>query len=185
MSDSLSEKTLDSKLIYDGRVVHLYLDTVQLPNGNSAKREIVRHPGAVAVVPLDADGNVILVSQYRHAAGRVLPEIPAGTLNPGEDPDVCAVRELQEEIGQKPGKLQKLEGIYLAPGYSTEYIHLYLATKLVESRLHMDEDEFIEVSRLSIDEVIRRIQTGEIADAKTISAIMMVRSLPARWKKGR
>lgn len=177
MSDSLSEKKIASDLIYDGRVVHLYLDTVQLPNGNSAKREIVRHPGAVAIVPLDADGNVILVTQYRHAAGRLLLEIPAGTLNPGEDPDVCAVRELQEEIGYKPGKLQKLGGIFLAPGYSTEYIHLYLATDLIESRLHMDEDEFIEVSRLPVSEVQRRIQSGDIADAKTISAMMMVQLL--------
>lgn len=174
MSDSLSEKKLTSELIYDGRVVHLYIDTVQLPNGHSAKREIVRHPGAVAIVPLDASRNVILVSQYRHAAGRVLLEIPAGTLNPGEDPDLCAARELQEEIGQKPGSLKKLGGIYLAPGYSTEYIHLYLATDLVESRLNMDADEFIEVSRLPMPEVIRRIQSGEIADAKTISAIMMM-----------
>lgn len=174
MPDSLSEKKLTSDLIYDGRVVHLYLDTVQLPNGQNAKREIVRHPGAVAIVPLDAEGKVILVTQYRHAAGRVLLEIPAGTLNPGEDPDLCAVRELQEEIGYKPGKLQRLGGIYLAPGYSTEYIHLYLATDLVESRLHMDADEFIEVSRLTVADVRQRIQSGEIADAKTISAMMMV-----------
>ena len=179
MSDSLSEKKIASDLIYDGRVVHLYLDTVQLPNGKSAKREIVRHPGAVAIVALDAEGNVILVTQYRHAAERLLLEIPAGTLNPGEDPDVCANRELQEEIGYRPGKLQKLGGIYLAPGYSTEYIHLYLATDLVESRLHMDEDEFIEVSRLPVSEVHRRIQSGDIADAKTISAMMMMKLLSA------
>ena len=109
-SDFLEEKTLESKQIYDGRVVHLYLDTVQLPNGKTSLREVVRHNGAVAVVPIDRDGNVILVQQYRHPARRVLLEIPAGTLNVGEDPDTCVERELQEETGYKPGKIIKLGG---------------------------------------------------------------------------
>src|SRR2546421_610982 len=132
-SDShLIEKLVESKLIYNGRIVHLYVDTVELPNGKRAQREIVRHTGAVAIVPIDSDGNVVMVRQYRHAAGRVLLEIPAGTLNPGEDPDLCAGRELQEETGYKPGKLRRIGGIHLAPGYSTEFIHLYVATQLVE-----------------------------------------------------
>jgi ADP-ribose pyrophosphatase len=174
-SDSLEEKTLESKLIYDGRVVHLHLDTVQLPNGKTALREVVRHNGAVAVVPIDRDGNVILVQQYRHPAGRVLLEIPAGTLYVGEDPDICVERELQEETGYKPGKIIRLGGIFLAPGYSTEYIHLYLATDLVESRLDMDEDEFIEVERLPLAEIYQRIAHGEIADSKTICAMTLAR----------
>jgi ADP-ribose pyrophosphatase len=177
-SDShLTEKLVESKPIYDGRIVHLYVDTVELPNGKQAQREIVRHTGAVAVVPIDSDGNVVMVRQYRHAAGRVLLEIPAGTINPGEDPDLCAGRELQEEAGYKPGKLQKIGGIFVAPGYSTEYIHLYLATELVESRLEMDDDEFLEVERLSFPELINKISAGEITDGKTISAVLLARAL--------
>jgi ADP-ribose pyrophosphatase len=177
--DRLTEKLLDSELIYDGRIVHLYTDTVQLPNGQTARREVVRHGGAVAIVPIDGEGNVILVRQYRHAAGRILLEIPAGTLNKGEDPDLCAAREMQEETGYKPGKLQKIGGIFVAPGYTSEYIHLYLATDLSASRLTMDDDEFIEAEALPIEEVVRRIRTGEIVDAKTISAVLLSRDILA------
>lgn len=175
MSDALSEKLISSELIYDGRVVHLYVDTVQLPNGKTAKRELIRHVGAVALIPFDADGNVVMVRQYRHPLGRILLEIPAGTLNPNEDPDVCAVRELQEETGYKPGRLEKIGGIYLAPGYSSEYIYLYIATELSDSRLAMDEDEFIEIVRLPLEEALKRIGTGEIADSKTISALLLAK----------
>ena len=175
MSDALTEKLISSELIYDGRVVHLYIDTVQLPNGKTSKRELIRHVGAVALIPFDADGNIIMVRQYRHPLGRILLEIPAGTLNPNEDPDVCAIRELQEETGYKPGHLEKIGGIFLAPGYSSEYIHLYIATQLSESRLAMDEDEFIEIVRLPLQEALKRIGTGEIADSKTISALLLVK----------
>jgi ADP-ribose pyrophosphatase len=175
MSDALTEKPISSDLIYDGRVVHLYVDTVQLPNGKTAKREVIRHVGAVALVPIDSSGNIVMVRQYRHPLGRILLEIPAGTLNPNEDPDLCAVRELQEETGYKPGHLEKLGGIYLAPGYSSEFIHLYIATELSESRLNMDEDEFIEIVRLPLQEALKRIGTGEIADSKTISALLLAK----------
>ncbi len=173
--DKLTEKQLNSELIYDGRIVHLYVDTVQLPNGNVAKREVVRHGGAVAIVPVDANGKLVMVQQYRHAVGRIMLEIPAGTLNKGEDPDTCAIRELQEEIGAKPGTLKKLGGIFVAPGYSTEFIHLYLATDLTDSRLDMDEDEAIEVQHLSLNDVIARIRSGEIVDSKTISAVLLAK----------
>jgi ADP-ribose pyrophosphatase len=178
--DPLSEKVISSNLIHDGKVVHLYVDTLQLPNGNTARRETVRHSGAVAIVPLDDDGNVILVRQYRHAASRALLEIPAGTLNQGEDPDQCAIRELQEEAGYKPGKLQKIGGIFVAPGYSTEFIHLYLATDLTASRLDMDVDEFIEVQHMPLSEVLGRIRSGEIPDAKTICAVFLAKDLISR-----
>lgn len=177
MPHALDEKTLHSDLIYDGRVVHLYVDNVQLPNAKTARREVVRHPGAVAIIPIDADGKIIMVEQFRYPIGRALLEIPAGTLNPGEDPDLCAIRELQEEIGYKPGSLDKIGGIYLAPGYSSEFIHLYLAKNLVQSQLTMDEDEFIEISRLTFDDVLKKMASGEIADAKTISAILLARDL--------
>jgi ADP-ribose pyrophosphatase len=177
MADLLTEKTINSQQIYDGRIVHLYVDDVQLPNGQTAKREIVRHSGAVAVVPVDSEGKLILVRQYRYAAGRILLEIPAGTLYKDEDPALCAVRELQEETGYKPGRLQKIGGIFVAPGYTTEFIHLYIATDLIESRLQMDEDEFIEVVRMTLDEVLERIQSGEIADGKTVSAVLLAQNL--------
>lgn len=171
----LTEKTLSSDPIYSGRVIKVAVDSVELPNGQTSKREVVRHPGAVAIVAIDAEDKLVMVEQYRYAAGKVLLEIPAGTLTPGEDPDACAGRELQEETGYKPGKLEKLGSIFLAPGYSTEVIHLYLATDLVESRLDMDEDEFIEVTRLTWAEVLERITTNAIQDAKTISAVMLAR----------
>ena len=178
--DPLSEKVIGSDLIHDGKIVHLYVDTLQLPNGNTTRRETVRHSGAVAIVPLDGDGSVVLVRQYRHAAGRALLEIPAGTLNQGEDPDQCAIRELQEETGYKPGKLQKIGGIFVAPGYSTEFIHLYLATDLTVSRLAMDVDEFIEVQHVPLPDVLNRIRSGDIPDAKTICAVFLVKDLIAR-----
>jgi ADP-ribose pyrophosphatase len=178
--DPLSERLIGSDLIHDGKVVHLYVDTVQLPNGSLTRRETVRHSGAVAIVPLDRDGKVILVRQYRHATGRALLEIPAGTLDKGEDPDQCAIRELQEETGYKPGKLHKIGGIFVAPGYSTEFIHLYLATDLTASRLAMDEDEFIEVQHVPLPDVLNRIQSGEIPDAKTICALFLAQGLISR-----
>jgi ADP-ribose pyrophosphatase len=176
----LAEKTLNSESVYAGRVVKLTVDDVELPNGQTSKREVVRHPGAVAVVPIDAEGRVVLVKQFRYAIGRVLLEIPAGTLHPGEDPDECAGRELQEETCFKPGKLDKLGSIFLAPGYSTEEIHLYLATHLAASRLEMDADEFIEVTRLTLAEVMEKIAANSIQDAKTIAAIMLARATMLR-----
>jgi ADP-ribose pyrophosphatase len=162
--DNFTEKTLSSQTIYQGRIIHLHVDEVELPNGKSSKREIVTHPGAVAVVPVDADGNVLLVRQYRHAAQRMLLEIPAGTLKVSENPDDCAVRELQEETGYKPGKLEKLGGIFVAPGYST-----------TEARLDMDEDEFIEVERMPLDKAVELIHSGDIADGKSVSGLLMVK----------
>src|SRR5579859_1651600 len=169
----LVEKVIESKEIYRGRVVHLVVDTVEMPNGKTARREVVRHSGAVAIVPVDSAGQIIMVRQYRHPIGRVLLEIPAGMLNQDEDPFVGARRELQEEIGYAPGQLDKLGGVYLAPGYSSEFIHLFLATNLVPSRLDMDEDEFIELEHVTLSQVFDSIQSGQIADAKTVAALML------------
>jgi len=172
-ADGLTETTLSSDLIYDGRVVHLYVETVRLPNGSTAKRDVIKHIGAVAIVAFDADGKMLLVRQYRQAARRILLEIPAGTLEPGEAPLACAIRELQEETGYKPGKIESLGGIFPAPGYTSEFIHLFLATDLTESRLALDEDEFIEVLHLSVADTLKLIASGEIADAKSISGILL------------
>lgn len=168
----MKETILDQQEIYSGRVVHLSVLNVRLPNGKQAKRELIKHPGAVAIVALDEAQNVLLVRQYRLAADRMLLEIPAGTLNRAEDPLVCAERELQEEAGYFPGKLESLGGIFVAPGYTTEFIHLFLATQLRESRLDMDDDEFIEVSRVPLTEALAMVDGGEIIDGKSISGLL-------------
>ncbi|MEB2288716.1 MAG: NUDIX hydrolase [Anaerolineae bacterium] len=169
----LRERALTSEPAYLGRLVKVYVETVQLPDGAQAVREIVRHPGAVAMVPLLPGGDVLLVRQYRHAAGDLLLEIPAGTLEPGEDPEQAAARELQEEIGYWPGRLERLTGEYTAPGYTTEFIHIYLVTELIESRLAGDADEFLEVVRLPLAEALRRVERGELPDGKTMIGLLL------------
>ncbi len=160
--------------LYTGRVVTLDLHDVTLPDGTSAVREKITHPGAVAIVPLDADGNVLMVRQYRLAADQIMLEIPAGTLEPGEDPAVCAVRELQEETGYRPGKLEAMGGIFAAPGYTTEFIHLFFATNLIESRLPGDSDEFIEVERVPLSQAIAWVMDGTLIDGKSVSGLLKV-----------
>ena len=166
------EKVLNEQSVFSGRVIKLSVLDVELQDGSQSKRELVKHPGAVAVLPIDAEGNVLLVRQFRIAAGRVLTEVPAGTLNVGEDPLLCAERELQEEVGYRPGKLESLGGIFVAPGYTTEFIHLYLATDLKEARLEQDADEFIEVDRVPFAQVIDMIERGEIIDGKSIVCVL-------------
>ena len=173
MSDN-DEVIVSSEQIYDGRVVKLSVAQVTLPDGTTAKREIIHHPGAVAMVAMTDDDEILLVRQYRTAAGKSLLEVPAGTLEPGEDPAFCAVRELQEETGYKPGHLSELGGIYVAPGYTTEYIHLFFATSLTESRLEADSDEFIEVVKVSLYDAVKMIERGEICDGKSVSALLRV-----------
>ena len=169
----LNETVTGSELIYDGKIVHLRVDNVVLPDGKAAKREIVGHPGAVCIVPVRDDGTILLVRQFRLAAGQVLLEIPAGTRNSGEDPAACAARELEEETGYKAANLRPLFSSYLAPGYSTELIHAYLATGLTDGKTNPDEDENVELVALPIPEVERRILAGELQDAKTIAAILV------------
>jgi ADP-ribose pyrophosphatase len=169
----IEEKILASKLLYEGKLVKLYRDTVELPDGKQAYREIIRHPGAVAMVPLLPDCDVLLVRQYRTAAQKILLEIPAGTLEPGEDPLEAAARELREEIGYRPGKLVRLGAEYTAPGYTSELIHLFLATELESARLEADADEFLEVVRLPLAEAVRQVVQGEILDGKTQVALLL------------
>lgn len=170
----MEETILHSEEIYRGRVVRLSVATVRLPNGGESKRELIQHPGAVAVVALDEAQNVLLVRQYRLAAGKLMWEIPAGTLDPDEPVTTCAERELQEETGYRPGKLEPLGGMYVAPGYTSEFIHLFLATDLHESRLEMDDDEFIEVMRLPFAEALAMIERGDIIDGKSITGLLKV-----------
>jgi ADP-ribose pyrophosphatase len=168
----MEEKATSSRRVYDGRVIKLDVLDVTLPNGQASQREIVKHPGAVAVVALDDERNILLVRQWRMAAERIMLEVPAGTLKPNEDPLVCADRELQEETGCKAGRFERLGAFFVAPGYTTEKIHLFLATNLSDSRLPMDDDEFIELVRIPLDDAIRRVVTGEIEDGKTITGIL-------------
>ena len=160
--------------IYKGKVVTLNIDTVTLPNGITVDLETIRHPGAAAVVPMKDDGTVVLIRQFRHAAGGFIYEIPAGKLNPGEDPVACASRELEEEIGYRAGKLELLTSIFTAPGFADEVIHVYTATGLTEGRQQLDRDEVLEVVPMSLAEAVDMIADGRIRDAKTIVGLQAV-----------
>jgi ADP-ribose pyrophosphatase len=167
------ETILTRRVIHHGRN-HITFGTyeVRLADGRTVHRDIVTHPGAVAIAALDDQERVLLVRQYRTAAERELLEIPAGTLHPGEDPLLAAARELREETGFAPGHLEALGGIFVAPGYTSEYIHLYLATGLSADPLPMDDDEFIVLERLSLDAALEAIESGEICDAKSVTALL-------------
>lgn len=168
----LIERVTSSRTIYDGKLVHLRVDTVQLPNGVESQREIVTHRGAVCIVALVTEDTVLMVRQFRLAAGRVLLEIPAGTMEAGENPDACAARELEEETGFKPGALRELFRAFLSPGYSTERIHAYLATGLTDGTVHLDAGENVRVVKVPIADIDRMISAGEIEDAKSVAALM-------------
>jgi ADP-ribose pyrophosphatase len=163
-----------SKHIYTGVVVNLNVDTVTLPNGMTVDLEVVRHPGAAAVVPLKDDGTVVLIRQFRHAAGGFIYEIPAGKLHPGEDPRACAERELEEEIGYRAGIFELLSSIFTAPGFTDEVIHIYKATGLTSGQQQLDRDEVLEVIEMPLLEAIRMIEMGTIRDAKSIVGLQAV-----------
>lgn len=165
-------RLLSTETAYVGRLFNVSLDTIEMDGGVIAKRETIRHPGAVCMVPVDADGNLLLVTQYRHAAGRRLLELPAGTLEPGEEPVSAVSRELQEEVDRLPGTIEPLGGFYVAPGYTTEYIHLFVCTDLRESSLEADEDEDIEVEVRTPAQALAAIEAGEICDAKSVIGIL-------------
>jgi ADP-ribose pyrophosphatase len=157
--------------IYKGKVLHFTLDTVTLPNGQEATLEMLRHPGASAVVPLKDDGMVVLIHQYRYASGGYLYEVPAGKLAPGEPPEVCARREVEEEVGYRVGRLDYLTTIFTAPGFCDEVIHLYLATDLTPCPQNLDHDEVLEVVEIPFDEAMAKIRDTTIRDAKSIAAL--------------
>ncbi|MEE8619091.1 MAG: NUDIX hydrolase, partial [Dehalococcoidales bacterium] len=161
-----------SQLIYDGRAVKLRVDTVEMPSGRKTTREIVERGDCVAIVPIDADGNVILVSQFRKPVEKELLEIPAGGIEPGEDPVTTVRRELREEIGYLPRKVDRLGGFYSTPGYCTEYLYLYLATDLVPSPLQAEDTENIRLVRMPVSQVLSLITSGTICDAKSIAGLL-------------
>ena len=176
-SDSFAEPTIETKRIYEGNIINVRVDTVRMPSGRDATREIVEHSHAVCIVPIDNDGNVVLVRQYRKPAEDALLEVPAGGVEDGEISEEAVLRELQEEIGYTADHLEHLSSFWVAPGWATEYMHAYLATGLRESKLDGDEDENIEVVRLRFDEAIRMLKSGEINDGKTIAALLLAQPL--------
>jgi ADP-ribose pyrophosphatase len=170
---------LDSKRLYSGRVIDLDLDAVRFPDGSTGQLEMIRHPGASAVIPFVSDPRgpdptILLIQQYRYATNGTLIEIPAGRLNPGEDPRVCAERELLEEVGVTAGRLERLTTIWTTPGFTDERIHLFCASDLTTGKHAREPDEFIEVTPKPLSEALKLIRDGTISDAKTALAILFV-----------
>ena len=174
----LMERTLSREEKFQGRIVNVHVDKVALPNGRTSTREVVEHPGGVAVLALDGDGNVLAVRQYRYPFGRTLLEIPAGKLDhPGEDPYEAGLRELKEETGAVPGVYKSLGSILPSPGCYGETLHLYLAQDLKVEEQHLDPDEFLNVEHIPFDEMVRQCLSGEIEDAKTVAAVLKAKLL--------
>ena len=163
-----------TKSIYKGRVVNLNLETVTLPNGATVELELIHHPGAAAVVPMKDDKTVLLIRQYRHAAGGYILEIPAGKLDSGEDPRDCAARELEEEIGFRASSLEPLISFYTTPGFTDEIIHVFKATGLTQGTQNLDHDEVLDVIELPLERAIAQIEDGTIRDGKTIVGLQTV-----------
>jgi len=164
---------LKSERIYSGRAFTIRRDHLRLPDGHDTKLDIVEHHGSVVLIPVDEQGNLVLVRQYRHAAGLDLLELPAGTLDEGEAPEACARREIREETGLAAGKLEYLGGFHLAPGYSTEYMHVYLATGLYSDPLQADADEFLSVERYPLAQAQALVEHGDLPDAKSLAALFL------------
>jgi ADP-ribose pyrophosphatase len=169
----LKERTISSEMIYRGKIINLRVDTVALPQeGQTGTREVIEHAGAVAVVPVTGQEELLLVRQYRHAAGKTILEIPAGRIEPGEDLAESARRELLEETGYVAEHLEKLLTFYSTPGFTNEQLHIYLATGLTLKEQDLDEDEFIDVLKIPYLKALEMIWTGDICDAKSIAGIL-------------
>jgi ADP-ribose pyrophosphatase len=164
---------LKSEIVYPGRAFTVRRDTLRMPDGHENRLDIVQHIGSVVIIPVDEQGNLIFVRQYRHPAGLELLELPAGTLDEGEAPEACASREVREETGMAAGRLEHLGEFFLAPGYSSEYMHVYLATDLHPDPLEADADEFLSVETIPLGTALRMALRGEIPDAKSLAAIFL------------
>ena len=171
----MTEKTLENRRAFDGILLHLDVDTVSLPNGQEAIREVVRHPGGVCVLPLHSDGTVSVVRQFRYPYKEIVTELPAGKLERGEDPFDAIKRELSEETGFTAGEWHDMGLFYPSPGYTDERLHLYFARDLTPGDTHPDEDEFLEGDRVSLDELLEQVMTGKIKDGKSIALILKVK----------
>jgi len=171
----MSFKLLKSESLFQGRAFKIRRDTLKTPDGNEMKFDIVEHGGSVIIIPIDADGNMLFVRQYRHAAGKDLLELPAGTRDGDEPYDICAAREIREETGMAAGKLERIGDFYLAPGYSTEFMAVFLATELSHDPLEADDDEFLQVEKISVKEAIQMAERGEMPDAKSLATLFLAR----------
>jgi ADP-ribose pyrophosphatase len=171
----LSEETLSSRKVFEGRALKLRVDSVKLPNGRETTREIVEHENCVAIVALDDADNILLVKQFRKPVEKELLEIPAGGIDPGETPEDAVRREMREETGFLPQKVGKMGGFYSSPGFCTEYLHLYLATDLVSSPLQAEDSESISLVRVPLAEILGLIASGAIVDAKSIAGLLVFR----------
>lgn len=171
--NDLVEKFIKSEVAFEGNLLTVRRDTVELPNGKHATRELIQHPGAVAVVPIRNDGKILLVRQFRYPVDQLTLEIPAGKLDPGEEPEACAKRELEEETGYKAKKLRLLSSILTTPGFTNEVIHLYLAEDLVLAEQCPDEDEFIDVEVFTKEEIKKMVENGTICDAKSLLGLLL------------
>jgi ADP-ribose pyrophosphatase len=169
----VAEETLSREIIYRGRAVGVRVDQVQTPSGRVTTREIVEHADCVAIIAIDDSNNLLLVNQFRKPVEKELLEIPAGGIEPGEDPADCVRREMREETGYLPRKVEKLGGFYSTPGYCTEYLYLYLATDLVLNPLQAEDTESIQLKRVPPDEIIGLIDSGAICDAKSIAGLLI------------
>lgn len=168
----MTAQVVQSEVKYRGRAFNVRVDEVVVRSGTTSRLDIIDHPNAVTILPIDADGNVWFIRQYRHAAGQVLLELPAGTLKAGEDPAVAANRELQEEIGMRAERLEEIATFFLAPGYSTERMHVFMATGLSESALDQDEDEDITVEKVPVGRALALAANGALQDAKSLVGVL-------------
>ena len=175
-------KLLKSEVVYPGRAFTIRQDTLRMPDGHEARFDIVQHIGSVSIIPVDEQGNLLFVRQYRPAAGMDLLELPAGTLDEGEAPEACARREVREETGMAAGKLELLGRFFLAPGYSTEYMHVYLATGLYPDPLEADADEFLAVETIPVATALAMARHGDLQDAKSLAALLLAQP---RLEKGK
>lgn len=163
---------LNRKEVFAGKRVNVAIDDLKMPDGKIAHWELVTHPGASAVIPIDEEGNIILVRQYRNAADDYVLEIPAGCLEPGEDPKLCASRELEEETGYKANTVEYLFKFYSSIGITNEIIHIYVAKDLVKTQQNLDEDEFVTIESYKLEDLLDMIYTGELVDCKTMSTLL-------------
>ncbi len=164
-----------SETLLQGRAFKIRRDHLKTPDGKETRLEIIEHGGSVVVIPIDADGNMLFVRQYRHAAGHDLLELPAGTRDGNEPFEECAAREIREETGMEAGKLEKVGEFYLAPGYSTEFMGVFLATELRHNPLDPDADEFLSVEKMSVKEAFEMSMRGDMPDAKSLAALLLAK----------
>ncbi|MBQ6998430.1 MAG: NUDIX hydrolase [Clostridia bacterium] len=166
------EKTINTDVKFKGRILTMRVDTVELPDGTTSTREIIEHPGGVAVIAVDENGYVPMVTQFRKPYEKMVMELPAGKLDSGEEPINCGMRELEEETGLKANNFVSLGSVMPSPGYAKELIYIYLATDLYEGTVHLDEGEFLSVEKYHIDELVKMVMNNELQDAKTVIGIL-------------